>query len=587
MPQEFRYPLTRYCLRGGALTLPRAMVGLFPAGEVTALDTKTETEHSLNVLDERTVTGLGPLFKQHRLAVNDELLIRALEDGRFSLTPVRREHKPDYSSSDAQAHLLDELIAASVPVTEAEVRALYQGIPEDVDLAAVFEADERFVKREGRWHNGLSVAYPLEPAPQAAPAAAASADAASTEAERSLVSQSHGVNTASGAASGAASDSASGTAGTAAGTAAETAALAAAGSGPAHDPASTPPGSSQTGLWQAAGGGAARAPENSSRTPSQTVFERRRPTAGDERSQALGGEHHSGDAAAARGDEGDDEDDGADLEVTELANRLRAVLAPCGFRFEPVARGQILLTADLGRKSYKVLVQLLTRSDRLDWADLLARRRALNVRFLAVAGDHRALLRLTNPAELARATMWSWQALDRLATLQRTMSFSPIELESHFERDGLFEKGLERFEAGVAERVAERGVVSELLTRLAVMRAPTVFLLEDLAGELKLPRDRLLRLLEMLSEAPFQLVAKVDQGEFVLRQRVADSLNNLAGYATSLRERLPTKQVERLTGLAEPDLLTGVEFDEEALDGMGLSDLRSDERGTDDRPLEA
>src|SRR5690606_3606380 len=104
--------------------------------------------------------------------------------------------------------------------------------------------------------------------------------------------------------------------------------------------------------------------------------------------------------------------------------------------------------------------------------------------------------------------------------------------ESHFERDGLFEKGLERFEACVAERVAERGVVSELLTRLAVMRAPTVFLLEDLAGELKLPRDRLLRLLEMLSEAPFQLVAKVDQGEFVLRQRVADSLNNLAGYAT-------------------------------------------------------
>src|SRR5690606_24909651 len=46
-----------------------------------------------------------------------------------------------------------------VPVSEAEVRALYQGLPSDVPLGELFAADERFVLREGRWHNALRVAY--------------------------------------------------------------------------------------------------------------------------------------------------------------------------------------------------------------------------------------------------------------------------------------------------------------------------------------------------------------------------------------------------------------------------------------------
>ena len=101
MPQEFRYPLTRYCLRGGAMTLPRAMVGLFPeSGEIAALDTRSDTEYTLTAVDHRTITGLGPLLKQHRMAVNDELVIRPLEDGRFAFTAVKRDHRPDYSSRE-------------------------------------------------------------------------------------------------------------------------------------------------------------------------------------------------------------------------------------------------------------------------------------------------------------------------------------------------------------------------------------------------------------------------------------------------------------------------------------------------------
>jgi len=66
----------------------------------------------------------------------------------------------------------------------------------------------------------------------------------------------------------------------------------------------------------------------------------------------------------------------------------------------------------------------------------------------------------------------------------------------------------------------------------------------------------MLRILERLTAPPFHLVAKVDAGEFVLRQGVGDALNNVAEYASSLRARLPVKQVERLVASGEPDLLT-------------------------------
>src|SRR5690606_17638629 len=84
----------------------------------------------------------------------------------------------------------------------------------------------------------------------------------------------------------------------------------------------------------------------------------------------------------------------------------------------------------------------------------------------------------------------------------------------------------------------------------------TVFLLEELASDAAMSREQTLRILERLAEAPFHLVARVDQGEFLLRQRVSDALQSLSEYALSLRSRLPSRQRERLTGLGEPDLLT-------------------------------
>lgn len=521
MAVEFRYPLTRVCLRSGALTLPRAMVGLFPAeGEITALDTKRDQEFALEPLGPRNVAGFGELFRSHKLDVNDELVIRKLEDGRFAITPVAKPRRADYSSSEALAVLFDELAESGIAATESEIRALYPDVPSTLDLEEALGADGRFVLRDGRWQSVV---------------AAEMAEVGRRRAEEAAKARQR--------------------------EAAEETALAVAGGDVAAEreaalqarlDAAAEASSQQGELWSH-GGAAADAVRAAGRPPGAArpggaVYERRTPSSGPRFEHA---------PSASSFD--DDLEDDRSRESLELVSRLRALLTPSGFRIEPTGRYQVTLHAEMGRRGYRALLQLLSNNLRLDWAELLTRRRSLGVPYLAVVGDARDLIRLEGPARVARATLWSWSGLERLAALNRTVPVSPVDLVTHFETDGLFEDGLARFEAAVGERVAERGMFSEVLLRLAQLRAPVVFLLEELASELNMSREQVLRTLERLSSPPFDLVERVDQGEFVLRQGVPDALGALAGYATSLRGRVPARQRERLTAVGEPDLLTSAE----------------------------
>ena len=83
------------------------------------------------------------------------------------------------------------------------------------------------------------------------------------------------------------------------------------------------------------------------------------------------------------------------------------------------------------------------------------------------------------------------------------------------------------------------------------MKAPSVFLLDDVLTDAHFPRDQALGVLELLSQAPFHIVSKVGSGEFCLRVSVAETLEHLSAYALSLRERLPATRTERLRGAAE------------------------------------
>ncbi len=481
MAQEYRYPLTRVCLRGGNMTLPRTMIDLFPeTGDVTVVDALTGEELTAHMSGPRVVSGLGPLYRTHDLDVNDELVVEKLAERRFTMTPILRP-------SAAPVESAGESGGTEVPPAEA-VEAATPTVRDGAQATDGAEATAVNLDPRQAIHEAESALSELEESHDGRPAAHNDQQQASLWEAR------------------------------------QDDAFEAAATPPVPQDAAPPVGDTRPAI--------APAPEaRSSRTPAYV----------------------------------EDEDAAAAVAAVALSSRLRRVFSKLGYRIEPLATGVHHLHADLGRRRYKVLVHLLRSGERLDWAGLLARRRNAPANYMAVVGDRDDLVRLANPADLARATLWSWEALARLEELHDSVPVTPLDLESHFGRDGLFEQGLKRFEEGVAARVAERGAASEVLTRLARHRAPSVFLLEELAQDVNLSRDVVLRILDRFSEAPMHLVAKVDSGEFLLRQPVGAALSALASYADSLRQRLPVGRREVVTGLGDgefgADLLDATDQD--------------------------
>lgn len=234
-----------------------------------------------------------------------------------------------------------------------------------------------------------------------------------------------------------------------------------------------------------------------------------------------------------------------------LASLLRRYAEPLGFRVEPVGAGIALLHAELGRKQYRVLIQLLERNEKLDWAELLARRRETPADHVSVVGSANELARLKSPAELARTTLVSWEALRWLANVHASMPITPVELEALFAHGGPAGERLKRLEREVREREAERNRTTHLLTWLAALRAPAVFLLEEVAQDLELSREAVLGVLSRLSGPPLHLISRVGDGEFLLKESVDDALAALAVYAAEVRANLPTSRRVVVEGQAD------------------------------------
>lgn len=229
-----------------------------------------------------------------------------------------------------------------------------------------------------------------------------------------------------------------------------------------------------------------------------------------------------------------------------LQSRLREVLEEFGYSVKALAQGQqFLVQADLGRRQYQAFVHLLLPDEPLDWAALLSRRREAGTRYLTVVGEMKDLERLHAPAGLAHASLWSWAGLERALQLSQMIPLNPLDLEPFLGRDGLLQTGIERLERSVTRKIEERRAFSTLLSRLAALKAPALFLLEDIM-DVDLPRDQLLKFLEYLEFAPFHLVSRVDNGEFFLRGPVPDALLQISEYALSLRGHLPSRRGEFL-----------------------------------------
>jgi hypothetical protein len=459
MAREFKYVLTRVCLKAGQMTLTRGMLELFPSeGSITIVDTTRNQDFKATLADKRRLTELDGFYKLHNLEVNDEIMIRPLEDGRYGFTPVARRRID--SGAAAIAKFLDDLANQGTPLSKAEIRGLYPDLPKTLDIDNVLSHDSRFSLEGGRWGTAKSR---FEQSESKIDNKKSEEKPTTTKTESAKAESSKDTKQES------------------------------------------------------------KAPEKPKRA-TVTPYPR--------------GVMFPSEPASAPTREKD----------VSQQHKVKDILSGLGYRVESLSHGQMVAHADLGRKNYSVLVQLLLEGSSIDWAALLARKREVSATYAAVFGDGLDLIKLSSPASLARATLWSWTGLDRLQSLNHAVLLSPYDLESHFERDGLFEHGMDRFEKTIDKRVAEKGAFSSILTRLAQMRAPVVFMLDEVIDN-DMNREQALKVLETMSQAPFHLVTKVDNGEFCLRNKVSDALLNFSDYALSLKSRLPQRRTERLQGL--------------------------------------
>ena len=522
---DFKYTLTRYCLRAGQLTLPQSMLELFPSeGTFQAVDTQQSEELTLNVPAPRTIAGVGAFIKRHNLDVNDQILIRLRDDGGYAFTPLPHTSKPDYAKPETAQHLLDTLAEQGTPLSEAEIRALYPELSKNLVLADLFAKDARFTFRSGRWqtvadeskNKGEGTAEQ-----ERAPKALRVEETVAADAVPATVSTRDATKETSDKPR------------------AEMPSANVSGTDVPHTPQPVPQQPSKIKIIT---------PQQDSAKQERQPAESAKPNKRASVTPYPRGVMFPGDTGLNSREEGK-------LDLSRQ-QRTKALLTALGFRVEGLAHGQLLAHADLVRRHYSVLVHLMPERGSLDWAALLARRREVGATYAAVIGHQQDLTPFEGPAGMARASLWSWKALDRLEGVLGAVPLSPVDLESHFERDGLFDKGLKRFELDVQKRIAERGTFSAVLTRLADMKAPTVFMLDE-AVDMDLTREQVLEVLESLSQAPFHLISKVDSGEFCLRYRVSDALLNLSDFALSLRDRLPSRRTERLQATASSLLTPG------------------------------
>lgn len=522
---EYRYSLTRVCLASGRLTLPKRLAELFPdKGDITAIDVKSGETLTLQIRPPRYLDGLGRFFRRHDLEVNDDIIIDPLEDGRFAFSVKQRPRKPKEADQDTARRLADLVIDVNTPLSEAEIRSLAGNVAEAVDVSLTLGSDPRLEKVQGRWQ-----------ARRAAPEIDTATDSATDTATDSAPDTS--TDTAIPARPAAATPTAEGS---------------------KPQPTTTHP-ITTAGEHQVADTATSDAADL------ELIELEGMPDFDPEEEQ----EHISEHVKAVPRTQSNDMPqhlglNSRDTRDVSSYSRARSYVSQLGFRVETLSRDQFIANADLGRHHYSVLVHPLSEGGRLDWGSLLTQRREVASTYLAVLGHKQDLTRLTSPAAAARATCWSWDALETAIELAKSVPISPFDLESHFAKDGLIADSMTRFKANVNQRIAERGIFSAVLRSLAAMKAPSVFMLDEVIEATTMRSDasseqhemmkaQVLAVLERLSHAPFQLVSRVDHGEFCLRYSVSEGLLHLSEYALSLRAHLPSRRTERLSGLPESD----------------------------------
>lgn len=154
MPKEYRYPLTRLCIRTGALTLPARLIALFPAeGTVLLRDVEHDVEVLADIPEPRIVTGLAEYFADFEVEVNDDVFLTPQDDGTFVMRLHKRPRRAAIEVEEA-----DE--GPEVVVVQSESAIAVPAVPAEPDAPAAAAEPEQSVPEP---------AVPSPPAQRAVP----------------------------------------------------------------------------------------------------------------------------------------------------------------------------------------------------------------------------------------------------------------------------------------------------------------------------------------------------------------------------------------------------------------------------------
>ncbi len=220
-----------------------------------------------------------------------------------------------------------------------------------------------------------------------------------------------------------------------------------------------------------------------------------------------------------------------------------------GYDIKPVGGDRWLLTAQLGRRSYRVaLITPMGGVSNEQWQALLDTAREHNAKYLAVAGRERLLAKLDPPKQISKLGRVDLDTLESLRELCKLAPLGPLEIEGYWNAGWIDQEAVESLRTTVSQRVQMRGLFSYVTLALGKFEAPGIVSMDELMEELEgsgVSREAVIGILASLAEPPFFAVAPLGDGEYYLRQPVTTVLSGVADYAASLKQHLsllPNKQ---------------------------------------------
>lgn len=211
---------------------------------------------------------------------------------------------------------------------------------------------------------------------------------------------------------------------------------------------------------------------------------------------------------------------------SELEDQLTEFARLTGYRLTPLGDGLVRLSADLG-DAYRYSVLLA--------ADPLA---MSHPTWEGGEDDHRALI--TAESERPGTARLTREALAALIEHARLVPLSALDLRGYWRAGSLDLESAASVAEWVGAQLAQRGSFTYVLLTLAAQPAQSVVNVSDLAERLgsALSLDEMNRVLDTLARPPFSALTPLPGEQFLLRVAVPDLLADLSDYAQGVRRRL-------------------------------------------------